>query len=278
MEIDILGPFPSLPYKYVLTAIDVFSKYLFAVPLTTVSALSVATALLAVMLQHSQKPLEMQTDLGTQFVSESFHELTILLEIKISHASLKHPQTIGVVETAHAALTRILKLNSTQTFTNWHKYLNLATFIHNTSYHTSIGCAPTVIFHWRDPTKPLDLRFYSNCIQKTAFDYDFVESLRDDMLKKFKNAKETLAKSLNRYRRYYDRKARTNPLKLHSRCLLLNPKLTKQSGFSPKLIGKWLALYRVEKVLTDSNCLIRKVVTNYTQIVHGMRLRPITPH
>ena len=204
------------------------------------------------------------SDLGTQFVSELLHELTKLLEIKISHASLKHPQTIGVVERSHAALARILKLNSNQAFTNWHKYVPLAAFIHNTSYHTSIGCSPTVLFHGREPMKPLDLRFYSNCIQKSAFNYDFVESLRDEMLKKFSNAKESLAKSFARYRRYYDQKATANPLTERTYCLLLNPKLTEQSAFSPKSIQKWLALYRIEKVLTDSNYWIRKVGTNFT--------------
>ena len=93
------------------------------------------------------------------------------------HHSNTH--TIGVVKGAHAALTRILKLNSNQTFTNWHKYLNLTTFIHNTAYHTSIRSAPTVMFHERDPVKPLDTRFYSNCFEKLEISYDFVESLRN---------------------------------------------------------------------------------------------------
>ena len=173
MQIDILGPLPSSPYKYGLTANDVFTKYLFATPLTKINPISVARALVSNMFQHSYIPQELPSDLGTQFVSELFQELTRILEIKISHASLKHPQTIGVVERAPAALTRILKLNSNQTFTNWCKHLHLATFIHNTSYHTSIGCASTVILHGRDPVKPLDIRFYSNCIQKPAFNYDF---------------------------------------------------------------------------------------------------------
>ena len=109
---------------------------------------------------------------GTQFVEE-LHELTKLLEINMSHASLKHPQTIAVVERSHAALTRFLKFNSNPTLTNWHRYLPLATFMHKTSHHTSIGCSPTVLFHGREPIKPLGLRFYSTCIQKSAFKYNF---------------------------------------------------------------------------------------------------------
>ena len=88
--------------------------------------------------------------------------------------------------------------------------------------------------------------------------------------------RESLAKSFARYKRYYDQKARANP-KEQTYCLLLNPKLTEQSAFSPKLIQKRLALYRIEKVLTHSNYLIRKVGTNFTQIVHRFRLRPIVP-
>ena len=277
LHIDIMGAYPTTPYKYVLTAIDVLSKYLFAVPLTTMSASTVASALVSILFNHSYIPKEIMSDLGTQFVSELLHELTQLPEIKISHASLKHPQTIGVVERSPAAVARILKLNSNQSFTNWHKYVPLATFIHNTSYHTSIGCSPTVLFHGREPMKPLDLRFYSSCIQKAAFNYDFVDSLKDEMLKQFSKAKESLAKSFTRYRRYYDQKARANPLKEQTYCLLLNPKLTEQSAFSPKLIQKWLAMYRIEKVLTDFNYMIGKVGTNYTQIVHRIRTRPIIP-
>ena len=35
-----------------------------------------------------------------------------------------------------------------------------------------------------------------------------------------------------------------------------------------------IPLYRVEKVLTNSNYLIRKVGTNFTQCFHRIRLRP----
>ena len=39
----------------------------------------------------------------------------------------------------------------------------------------------------------------------------------------------------------------------------------------------WLPLYRVEKVLTNSNYIVRKVGTNHTQCVHRIRLRSIRP-
>ena len=61
-------------------------------------------------------------------------------------------------------------------------------------------------------------------------------------------------------------------------CLLLNPSLLTQSDFAAKSSKIWPSLYKVEKFLTKSNYLIRKVGTPYTQCVHRIRLRPITPN
>ena len=81
----------------------------------------------------------------------------------------------------------------------------------------------------------------------------------------------------NNYRAYYDCKAEAKPLALFSYCLLLNPKLMTQSDFLSKSLPIWLPLYRIEKILTNSNYINRKVGTNYTQCVHRIRLRPVTP-
>ena len=50
-----------------------------------------------------------------------------------------------------------------------------------------------------------------------------------------------------------------------------------QSDFASKTLPIWLPLCRIEKFLTNSNYIIRKVGTNYTQCVHRIRLRPVTP-
>ena len=99
-------------YKFVLGGIDMFTKYLFAVPLTKDSADTVARELVKIFFQHSYLPSTLLSDLGTNFTSKLMAELTKLLEVKPKHATLKHPQTIGVVERSHAALKRIIKLNS----------------------------------------------------------------------------------------------------------------------------------------------------------------------
>ena len=59
--------------------------------------------------------------------------------------------------------------------------------------------------------------------------------------------------------------------------MLLHPLITTEHEKIGKSQSKWTGIYRVEKILTRSNYLIRKTKTNYTQIVHRVRLKPFTP-
>ena len=139
LQVDFVGPLQFPLYRYVLTGIDVLTKYVFAVPPTNGRSEIVARELASIFFRpitvgvhifpsiffrpYSYFPKTILSDLGTLFVSELMHELTNRLEIKLEHASLKHPQTVGVVECSDIALKRILKLNTTEHWNDWYKYV-----------------------------------------------------------------------------------------------------------------------------------------------------------
>ena len=198
-------------------------------------------------------PKRILSDLGSVITSKLIHELISLLHIQIGHASLKHSQTIGAVERSHGALKRILKHKTDAQLTDWHRYVPLGTFIHNTSYYSSIGCCPSTIFPGRKPTKPLELRVSSKTLETATADADFVIALQDVMLEIIKEAKDNIVSSYHRYRGYFDQKALAQPLVLHSFCLFVNPLAKYQSDNRNKSLQVWLPLYRVEMVLT--NCI-----------------------
>ena len=277
MQIDIIGPFDSNQYRFALTAVDVFSKYIFAIPLSKTDRPTVSKSLVSIFFRYSYIPYMIIADLGSVFTSDLMHELASLLEIKLRHATLKHAQSVGVVERSHLSMKGIVRLASNQTGSDWHKWLDIAVFIHNTSYSSAIGCSPTLVFHGREPHKPLDVRFNIKAIQAAMPSSDFLVTLQDAMTQQFSRVKEKLVTMYHKYRSYYDDKAEAKPLELFSYCLLLNPRLVNQSDLSHKAVQIWLPLYRVEKVLTNSNYLIRKVGTPFTQCVHRIRLRPIVP-
>ena len=131
-------------------------------------------------------------DLGSVFTSDFMHELASLLEIKLRHATLKHAQSVGVVERSHLSMKRILRLDSNQTGSDWHKWLDIAVFIHNTSYSSAIGCSTTLVFHGREPHKTLDVRFNIKAIQAAMPSSDFLVTLQDAMTQHFSRVKEKL--------------------------------------------------------------------------------------
>ena len=138
-------------------------------------------------------------------------------------------------------------------------------------------CTPTYLFHGREPLKPLGQRFNLKVVQSLETRYEFTNSIQDRMNEVFAAARDETITSYNKYRHFYDRKASASPLQKHRYCLLLNPKLSNVNDHMGKSLAQWLPLHRVEQVLTNSNYIIRKVGTNYTQCVHRIRLRPITP-
>ena len=111
MQVDLL---PNLPpsgeYENVLTAIDVFSSYLFAYPLTDASAINVAKVLIDIMTKHSYLPTTLITDKGTAFTSAIIAEIKHILGITLKCATTKHPQTIGKLERTHASLKTNFKM------------------------------------------------------------------------------------------------------------------------------------------------------------------------
>ena len=107
--------------------------------------------------------------------------------------------------------------------------------------------------------------------------YQYVTEVQEEMTKMNQTVRENAIASYQKYRSFSHRKANAQPLKLHGYCLLLNPKLTTQNMTAGRHRKKWIPLFRVEKVLTNMNYIVRKVGTNYTQCVHRIRLREIVP-
>ena len=124
-QIDLL---PNLPtsggYQTVMTAIDVFSRYLFAYPLIEATATNVAKVIIDIMTKHSYLPTTLITDKGSAFTSTILAEITQILGIALKCATTKHPQTIGKLERTHASLKTNLKMASGEYRRQWHNPSN----------------------------------------------------------------------------------------------------------------------------------------------------------
>ena len=276
MQIDLIGPFkPAGGFVQVLTAIDVFTKFLFAVPLRRITARTVVDALTTIFLRHSYIPQILLTDKGTQLTSKLMKEVTTLLDIDLKHATVKHPSTIGLLERTHADIKKTLKIYENGRHSDWHKYVDYAVFGHNTSWNPRTRTTPSDLFHGYTPLKAIDARFSIN--DKERAEFQTTQELQDKLRRLHGIHQQDLVRTYVKYQKHYDKTAHAIPLRVHSYCLLLNPTLDTQQQKMNKMQPKWLGIYRVEQQKTNENYLIRRVGTNHTQLVHRIRLRPYEP-
>ena len=157
MQIDLL---PYLPaggvYENIITAIDIFSRYAFAYPVSNPTAVNTARVVIDIMSRHGYSPTLIITDNGSVFVSRVLHEVAEIFAMSLKHATTNHAQTIGVLDLANATIRISLKMASGEYGKQWQKYLPIALLNYKTKYHFSIVCEPSRVFHGRGLQNILD--------------------------------------------------------------------------------------------------------------------------
>ena len=279
MQIDLL---PNLPfsggYQTVMTAIYVFSRYLFAYPLIEVTATNVTKVNIDIMTKHSYLPTTLITDKGSAFTSKILKEITEILGITLKCATTKRPQTIGKLERTHASLKTNLKMASGEYRRQWHKHLPLAVLNYNTTYHASIGCEPSKVFHGRIPYNVLDHKLGNNPNKNFLPTTEFAEELQQRTQILIDQTKKNIMQSYLKYKEYYDHKAKAAPLQEKDYCFVLQPKADSQGTKIPFRDFRWIGPFVVQKVLPNNKYKVRRLNTNKTQILHRIRLKKFVPN
>ena len=199
-------------YENVLTAIDVFSRCLFAYPHTDASANNVAKIIIDIMTKQAYLPTTLITDKGSAFISTNNTKVTRIWRITFKCTTTKNPQTIGKLERTHASLKTNLKMACGEYRRQWHKYLPLAVLNHNTSYHASIGRKPTRVFHGRNPYNILDHKLGNNPNDQMTHTIEIAEEFQSRTKLLIDKTKPNIMHSYLKYKEYFDRKRRAAPL------------------------------------------------------------------
>ena len=232
------------------------------------------------MTKHSYLPTTLITDKGTAFTSTIIAEVTQILGITLKCATTKHPQTIGKLERTHASLKTNLKMACVEYRRQWHKYLPLAVLNHNTSYHASIGCEPTRVFHGRIPYNILDHKLGNNPNEQINPTTEFAEEIQNRIKILIDKTKQNIMQSYIKYKEYYDRKAKSKSCSTKGERILfvLQPKADNQGSKIPFRDYRWVGPFVIQKVLSNENYIVRRIDTNKIQILHRIRLKKFVPN
>ena len=151
-------------YKYILTVIDVFSKYAWAVAIKTKTGNEVSIAFAKIFKQR--KPNRLQTDKGTEFINKTTQEL--LRKHSITWFATENEFKAQIVE----RFNRTLKGKMYKYFTanNTRQWVNILPDLvenYNSSYHRSIKMTPNEASKKSNERKARDnLDMYSYPVQK----------------------------------------------------------------------------------------------------------------
>jgi ribonuclease HI len=103
---DLLGPFPPAQgnLKYVVVAVEYFSKWIEAKPLATITSATVQKFFWQNIVSHFGAPKAITVDNGTQFDAETFKAFCDQIGTKTHFVSVRHPESNGLVERANGII------------------------------------------------------------------------------------------------------------------------------------------------------------------------------
>lgn len=272
--VDIMGPLPETPRgnRYVLVLVDYFTKWCEAVPLAQIDATTVANAIVNEWICNWGAPNQLHSDRGSNFESSLILELCRALGIDKTRTTAYHPQGNGQVERTNRSLKALLKSFIDRNVSDWDAVLPKCLLAYRSSVHSSTGQTPYFLWTGREARLPSDLRL-PLVQQPRPSVTEYVCRLLDTIRNAHQEARIQLQSSHRYQKEYYDKKVFGTPLNVGELVWLHNA--TPNPGVPAKLHKEWKGPFEVERLLSDSTCMIRDPRTNSRPIVvHFNRLKP----
>jgi hypothetical protein len=140
LNVDVIGPMPvSQGQKFILVAIDHFSKYGFAVPVSHVNGQTVQGFMKQIITDHG-KWKSVVTDNAKVFTGKIFSNFLKRSGIEVRHISPRHPEANGAVERFVRTIRQLLRKNSSES--NWAQDLSTVIAAYNAAKHSATAVSP----------------------------------------------------------------------------------------------------------------------------------------
>jgi transposase InsO family protein len=197
-----------------VVAVEYFSKWIEAKPLATITSVTVQKFFWQNIIYRFSVPKAITVDNGTPFDAKTFKEFCDQIGTKIHFASVRHPESNGLVERSNGIImTRIIKLIFNQARAKWTEELIKVVWCHNTTVSRSTGFTPFKLLFGDEAITPEEAK--TGPIRTTALTEDEAD---------YHVAKDTIegvrlqaVENINKYQvetiKWHDRKVRLKNIK-----------------------------------------------------------------
>ena len=244
--IDIVGPLKITERKnrYIVTAMDYFTKWVEAKALETADAKEVARFIYEDIICRHGCPKKILSDRGSHFNNNLIKSLTTEFHIKHNFSTPYHPKTNGLIERFNKTLCESLaKLDNTE---DWDLKIPSILFAYRTKKNDSTKMEPGYLIYGRQMKTLLNLE------DKEITMVERINGLIEELPKIRNQAKENIRKSQEKQKLYHDKR---NKLKKNFQIgdKVLYYDAAKEKQWSGKLEEKWKGSYYIHEVLLNGS-------------------------
>lgn len=253
LDIDLIGPLPvSEPdgHKYVLTCIDSFTRFSWAIPLPNQEAWTIAHALMNHVISVFGMPRSIHSDLGRNLTGKVLRGLYEFLGIRQSTTTGYHPIGNAYSERSHRFLmTAVSKMCADHPKT-WPNCLGAAVLAMNANTHDSTGISPYEAVFGRPAKLPLDRTFgeeaqvlFEQSVGRNRDILSYVTQLQETVENTEQSIKDASVTSHQQSKILHDSKLVETVFEVGDRVWLRRQAYKK--GESPKLAWRWEGPFRI---------------------------------
>ena len=232
--------------SYLLTVIDLATRYANAIPVKTLTAEESIDKLLNHHILKFGYPQKITTDNGRQFTSVAFSNFCKDNNIKHIRISPMHPQSNGVSERFNGSISDMIKHSCLEDPRSWDEKVDQLVFNYNSSKRSGTKFTPHELVFTYTPHD------YINNVDTVLCEAvpmnSFVVNKHLDAIDDRRAALDNLISSQNVNKTRYDKGTLDRTLNVGDKVLLLSQPRTRA-----KMRQRWHGPYLVTNCLTDKN-------------------------
>ena len=277
LAIDLVGPVKGAGhYKWILTMVCKFTRFVQAVPLTNATSEKIAAALTEKWIFLYGCPEAVLSDRGANLTTAHvIQEVYKVMGLKKLQTTAYHPKGNGQCESYNKHLVIVLRKLVNSAPREWYKSVAAAVFALNNSVCASTGYSPSFLWFGRSLRLPSDLMLGTTTTSYYATAAHLASTLYLKMEEVFDDVRAANARTLVRHKAVHDRRKGFHwTYKVGDRVLVLRPlapSIKQHRKFKSGFTGPWI----ITRILSDWTFVVRREgSTNKEQVIHfdSMRL------
>ncbi|KAJ8375683.1 hypothetical protein SKAU_G00062630 [Synaphobranchus kaupii] len=236
--VDVLGPFPVTDSgnRYILVAMDYFTKWPEAFAIPDQSAATTAERLVEEMFTRFGAATELHSDQGRNFESQLLAEVCKRLGVTKTRTTPLHPQSDGLVERFNRTLATQLAILASQHQRDWDRHLPLVLWAYRSAVQESSQLTPAALMFGRELRTPVDLA-PPEPEEPSRTREEYYHRLRNRLLVAHDFARKAQASAGFKQKRWYDTRCRGRAFAAGEQVWIYCPE--RKKGLSPKLRASW---------------------------------------